>query len=156
MKYSIKTKMTKEECIEYTKDNLPKSGWMKKYKYLGYVNDKGFKITVNPSTNSYYKQNSFKPVNVGKIEEHDSGVIIRVKQRLSIAVSIFSTIICIFALFIIGIMSLEIVYGEDYSLISCLLIPIVILIVVIISCVYGFRNCATKDMEEIKKMYAGK
>ena len=81
MKYSIKTKMTKEECIEYTKDNLPKSGWLKKYKYLGYVNDKGFKITVNPSTNSYYKQNSFKPVNVGKIEEHDSGVIIRVKQR---------------------------------------------------------------------------
>ena len=56
MKYSIKTKMTKEECIEYTKDNLPKSGWLKKYKYLGYVNDKGFKITVNPSTNSYYKQ----------------------------------------------------------------------------------------------------
>ena len=156
MKYSIKTKMTKEECIEYTKDNLPKSGWLKKYKYLGYVNDKGFKITVNPSTNSYYKQNSFKPVNVGKIEEHDSGVIIQVKQRLSIAVSIFSTIICIFALFIIGIISLEIVYGEDYSLIPCLLIPIVILIVVIISCVYGFKKCATKDMEEIKKMYAGK
>ena len=70
--------------------------------------------------------------------------------------SIFSTIICIFALFIIGIISLEIVYGEDYSLIPCLLIPIVILIVVIISCVYGFKNCATKDMEEIKKMYAGK
>ena len=51
-------------------------------------------------------------------------------------------------------MSLEIVYGEDYSLIPCLLIPIVILIVVIISCVYGFKNCATKDMEEIKKMYS--
>ena len=109
---------------------------------------------MNPSTNSYYKQNSFKPVNVGKIEEHDSGVIIQVKQRLSIAVSIFSTIICIFALFIIGIISLEIVYGEDYSLIPCLLIPIVILIVVIISCVYGFKNCATKDMEETKKMYS--
>lgn len=29
MKYSIKTKMTKEECIEYTKDILPKSGWLK-------------------------------------------------------------------------------------------------------------------------------
>ena len=113
MKYSIKTKMTKEECIEYTKDILPKSGWLKKSKYLGYVNNKGFKITVNPSTNRYYKQNSFKSVNVGKFEEHDSGVIIRVKQRQSIAVSIFSTIICIFALFIIGIMSLEIVYGED-------------------------------------------
>ena len=136
MKYSIKTKMTKEECIEYTKDILPKSGWLKKSKYLGYVNNKGFKITVNPSTNRYYKQNSFKSVNVGKFEEHDSGVIIR------------------FALFIIGIMSLEIVYGEDYSLIPCLLIPIVILIVVIISCVYGFKNCATKDMEEIKKMYS--
>ncbi len=109
---------------------MPKSGWLKKSKYLGYVNNKGFKITVNPSTNRYYKQNSFKSVNVGKFEEHDSGVIIRVKQRQSIAVSIFSTIICIFALFIIGIMSLEIVYGEDYSLIPCLLIPIVILIVV--------------------------
>ena len=48
MKYSIKTKMTKEECIEYTKDILPKSGWLKKSKYLSYVNNKGFKITVNP------------------------------------------------------------------------------------------------------------
>ena len=26
--------------------------------------------------------------------------------------------------------------------------------IVIISCVYGFKNCATKDMEEIKKMYS--
>lgn len=145
--------MTKNQCIEYTKENLPKMGWLQKSKYLGNINNNRFKITINSSTNSYYKQNAFRPINIGTIEENDGEAMICVKQRMSIPVIIFSTIACLFSLFIMGMISLKAAYEKDYSLIPCLIVPLIIVLVIVVSWICGLKMFAQKDMEEIKKFY---
>ena len=155
MKYTIKTKMTKSECIEYTKQNVPRFGWYKKSKYLGYVNEKGFKITINSNNKNFYKQNSFRPINVGKFEE-DCGVTIRVKQRLAIPVILFSLVMCTFLLFAMATMIATIIYENDFEVIPFMAIPIVMLLILITGIIFGIKYYGKRDMEEIKKLYEGK
>ena len=76
MKYIINTNMSKEQCIEYTKENLPKLGNYRKANFFGRVNNKGFKISINGSTEYFIRQNIARPVNVGRFEETENGVVI--------------------------------------------------------------------------------
>ena len=153
MEYSIKTNMKKSECVRYTKENVPKNGWIDKAKYLGKVNDKGFKITVNHSTDNFYIKNPFAPVNVGTFEETAEGTMIHIKQRMYVSVILFSILWIAASLWIVTMLILEYRMENDWSVLACLWVPMIFLLTWLGGVIFGFKMSEKKDMEQIRKLY---
>ncbi|MCR5704365.1 MAG: hypothetical protein K6G85_07050 [Eubacterium sp.] len=153
MEYTIKTNLKKRECVSYTKKNVVKNGWKDKAKYLGKVNEKGFKITVNPSTEHFYKVNSFSPVNVGTFEETAEGTTIHVKQRMDVSIIIFSIFWIVVSLGIMTLLIRECQMENDWSGMLWLCVPMIFLFGWFGGVILGFKLSEKKDMEQIRKLY---
>ena len=156
MKYIINTNMSKEQCIEYTKENLPKLGNYRKAKFFGRVNNKGFKISVNGSTEYFIRQNIARPVNVGRFEETENGVVIHVTQMISLPFFAMCLMTFLFLLFTlltiildgIGESNVEIIKTEGITSLFFLLFTLIMIGI--------FKGYERKDMEEVTKIYSGK
>ena len=153
MEYTIKTNLKKRECVSYTKKNVARNGWIYKAKYLGKVNEKGFKITVNPSTKHFYKGNSFAPVNVGTFTETPNGTTIHVKQRMAVSIIIFSIFWNVVSLGIMILLIRECQMENDWSGMLGLCVPMIFILGWFGGVIFGFKMSEKKDMEQIRKLY---
>ena len=153
MKYIINTNMSKEQCIEYTKENLPKLGNYRKANFFGRVNNKGFKISINGSTEYFIRQNIARPVNVGRFEETENGVVTQMISLPFFAMCLMTFLFLLFTLLTIildGIdeSNMEIIKTEGITSLFFLLFTLIMIGI--------FKGYERKDMEEVTEIYSGK
>ena len=113
--------------------------------FIGKIHTNGFKITSSGRcSNGMYKRNSFKPVNIGKYKETESGADIVVIQRMDLFVTVF----LMFWTAALLSATITILFSENKSFIF---IPIIMILVMVILVTICFNYEAKKNRDLLRE-----